>query len=897
MRLRRVEIANFKKLAGPVVLDGLGPGLVIVSGDNEEGKSTVLAALKAAFFEHHTVGGAVKEAMTPHGGGTPEVLIEFECSGRPYRLQKAFRRGGACLECDGQRWSDDAAERALQEILRFERRQGRSAAKPENAGLQALFWVDQATTFQGFEAVAGGRDRLASAIAAEVGAIAGGERAKALLALARERAGTYYTAGRQQETGPLKAAGERLKALEAEEQQLQAKRRDYEGRVDRLARLREERRRFIEQDQAGRARARLDEVRRRLAASADLERSAGLAAESLKAATAELARHEARRRSRRDLVDEAGRLAARLEEVGRRAEAAERELDLVRQGSEAARRAETAVAREVAAAERTWASARDLLAAARLRAEIARLEAALGRARAAHEAAARARALVEASPATAEALTRLRALQGRRDEARARVEAGSTRIELHPEGGRRAILNGEAVAAGAPLRLTGRAELVLEGFGRLVVVPGGEDLGQREQAARAAEQALGDALARLGVATVAEAELAAERRREAEAELRQQESAVRSLLQAMGARATDELAARLAGRQAELESLALRLPGMAELPPEAELAAQDRAGEAALATARERLRRAGTALAAAEARAGDALAEKARLDAERQAAARQAQEVQERLALEREEIGDERLATLVQEAELRRRAAQESHAALERQLQTIDPEGLRERVAILERELAALESEGRRIEREVRDLEVALREAGADAWGERLAGLGGELAAARAERRRLELEGRAWRLLLEKLQAADQAARDALVAPIGERLRPLLQRVFPGAEPVLDPERLAFTHLRRDGIEEAFDHLSVGAREQIAVLVRLAFARLLREREGEASCLILDDALVYADEARFETMKAILQRAATELQIVVLTCRPRDYFGLDARYLRLEDCKTGGTGI
>ena len=39
-------------------------------------------------------------------------------------------------------------------------------------------------------------------------------------------------------------------------------------------------------------------------------------------------------------------------------------------------------------------------------------------------------------------------------------------------------------------------------------------------------------------------------------------------------------------------------------------------------------------------------------------------------------------------------------------------------------------------------------------------------------------------------------------------------------------------------------------------------------------------------------MKAILQRAAQDLQILILTCRPRDYFGLDARHLRLEDCRS-----
>ena len=109
--------------------------------------------------------------------------------------------------------------------------------------------------------------------------------------------------------------------------------------------------------------------------------------------------------------------------------------------------------------------------------------------------------------------------------------------------------------------------------------------------------------------------------------------------------------------------------------------------------------------------------------------------------------------------------------------------------------------------------------------------------------------------------------------------------------PALDPQSLAPAGLVRGGMEESLESLSLGTREQIAILVRLGVASLLAEREGEAPCLILDDALVYADEARFEIMKTILQRAARDLQILVLTCRPREYFGLDACYLRLENCR------
>jgi hypothetical protein len=156
----------------------------------------------------------------------------------------------------------------------------------------------------------------------------------------------------------------------------------------------------------------------------------------------------------------------------------------------------------------------------------------------------------------------------------------------------------------------------------------------------------------------------------------------------------------------------------------------------------------------------------------------------------------------------------------------------------------------------------------------------------------VRLEANAWRLLHAELSAAEGARRRALVEPVLARVRPWLGRLFPGVEPVLDGQSYALVDVHRGGVAEPVHKLSVGTREQIAVLVRLGLAQLLREREGEAPCLVLDDALVYADEARFDAMKAILERAAREgQQILVLTCRPRDYRGLDARLIRLEDCR------
>ena len=890
MRLRRIEIAQFRKLTGPVVLDGLGDGLIVVSGDNEEGKSTVLAALKAAFFEHHTAGGAVREAMSPHRGGVPEITVEFECAGQLFRLRKAFRRAGVVLETEGQRLQDDAAERRLQELLRFERRQARTA-RPENAGVQALFWVDQATAFRDFESIAGGHDRLTAAIAAEIGTVAGGDGARRLLALARERAASFYTVGRQQETGALKAAGEQLRALEAEHIALDARRREFEARVDRLARQRDERRRLHEQDQAGRARERIDAARRRLAELADLEQRCALAAEGLKSAGADLARIEAQHRMRAELIAEAARLEIMSRELAGRLEVAEHELEVLRQAAAAQARAEAEAAEAATGAERAAAIARDRLAMARLRAEIGRLDATLTQCRATREQLQRAQAAWSSNAATPERLAAARARNQECLTAAARVATAATRLDFKPSADRQARAGGEVIDTTQPLRLARPTELELEGYGRLVVTPGGEDLNERQGALKIAEAARADALAAMGVTSLAEAEAALERRREAEHDLRRCEAEIKAVLQANGTRSIEALAQLLADRHAELEAIHDRLDSLADTTDPAALEVQEAGCAAELVRAQQALEAARLGVTESNRRLAAADSAASGVRGEQMAAAARVAELQERLAVERGQQTDEALAAAHAAATARRLAAEHAHDRLARELQAGDADGLRERLAIAERELAALEAERSRLNDGIRDLEVALREAGADSWVERLDEIEGTLAGARAARRRLELEGQAWRLLADRLGAADQSVREALVAPIGLRLRPLLQRVFPGAEPVLDPDRLSLTHLRRDGAEETFDSLSVGAREQLAVLVRVAYASLLAEREGEAPCLILDDALVYADEGRFETMKAILQRAARDMQILVLTCRPRDYFGLDARYLRLEDCR------
>ena len=53
MKLRALELDQFKRFDHPVRLEGFDDGLNLLCGPNEMGKSTIMAALHAVLFERH----------------------------------------------------------------------------------------------------------------------------------------------------------------------------------------------------------------------------------------------------------------------------------------------------------------------------------------------------------------------------------------------------------------------------------------------------------------------------------------------------------------------------------------------------------------------------------------------------------------------------------------------------------------------------------------------------------------------------------------------------------------------------------------------------------------------------------------------------------------------------
>jgi len=155
----------------------------------------------------------------------------------------------------------------------------------------------------------------------------------------------------------------------------------------------------------------------------------------------------------------------------------------------------------------------------------------------------------------------------------------------------------------------------------------------------------------------------------------------------------------------------------------------------------------------------------------------------------------------------------------------------------------------------------------------------------------VELNRRAAALdwLCRRLAAQRRETLAHLQAPLQQHLQHYLHLLFPHATLALS-EQLLPTALSRPGLPVGdsgeFEALSFGAREQLGLIVRFAYADLLREA-GRPTLLILDDALVHSDAGRLAQMKRVLFDVAQRHQVLLFTCHPalwRD-LGVPARAL------------
>ncbi|WP_062228998.1 AAA family ATPase [Aureimonas frigidaquae] len=873
MIIHSLEVESFGALRS-VTIDHLAPGLNVIVGDNEAGKSTLLKALRAAFFQKHRQQSDTTRDFAPYdGAGRPQIALRFTIGGVDYALRKAFlTRPSAELSWPGGHLSGDAVEERLAELLRFSH-PARQTAKTEHPGAFGLIWVDQGRSPAGLD-IGNGRDLLAASLEGEVGDVVGGEHGRRMLAAARALQDRFWTAGlRTRSDSPLKLAEDEAASVLAA---LDAKRLLYRHYQDKLERLADRRARLARYDESGAVAAaeaallRAQEAARLMAAAeGELQQIERDCAHARSASLNALQRLQERRALQKAQAQAQQDAADALAE----ADACRRQSAALADGLAALE-----AARAAAVDEERLAEQRDEEALAQMRLmERGRKAAALSRQRAAAQAVldrlATLRAEDDPTAPSPDDVARMERLSQALREAQIRQNAASPVLRFEPADGAAGAAtdaDGRVIEPMAEIRVAGTARFHIAGYGSITVTAGGEarDLADTVSSLAADWQAL---TARTGFQTLEAARQAVSLRRERVEERRRLQAELSGLVPE-GVPALDARIAELSpdARAAQAQTPSPDLEALRG----ARLAAtrQREAAEAGLAERRAEQSAQAVRLARLEAALEHAQSRAQTLAAEHHAAFDAASDS----ALE-DALADSERTLAAREAVL---------SARRRQFDQADGEAVR-----LERDRAGrardqLSRTLRDLAQEIHGLEGELRVEGAAALEEEIARLEGEAEALGRRVARLRLEADAARLLMSTLNTHRSAARDAWLEPVKRRVAPYLRLVQPGGDLDFDDATLEIRSLTRNGVEEDFRKLSQGAREQIAIVTRMAMAEALRDA-GLPVTLILDDALVNTDEKRLARMHLALSRAAEMMQVLVLTCRERDFTGLGAPIHRI----------
>lgn len=866
MKITSVGLTNFRRFREPFALAGFTDGLNIVVEPNEQGKSTILEALRAALFVRHSTNSELTRSYCPVGDAVaPMVEVEFDVRGERWKVEKRFLRSPRVqLSGPAGRLESDAAEERLQSLLGFERNTKRDHDY-DVAGPLGMLWVEQASALR---VDAPGRlvqDRVRSALESEVGAVTGGRRLDAVRERVDQAYGELRTGKSGKSTGRLLATEQRLDAARLGVNTAAATLKIHDATLTELEQARKSlklvQRELDDEEQL--------KLREQLASNLKLAESA---ADRLSTAEArhQVAAAEVRRLTDRvegitaaetalELAEGTHRLAvSATDEHKTERDAAidgEAECQRVLREARAARMAADQVVSDARVALTRYEQAAALARARQRFIELEQLEAELA-----------------TSETTAKSLLATKVLDDLRSLDRAVIEAGAVliagavRLEIEVHDGTSISLDGGVVRAGTH-EITRPTAIAVGDHASIRIIPPGA--GSAAAQLQAAEAKLGAALKGQGVESYADAiarnDVARGAGEGAKAVARQ----IATLCVA------DPVLKLEAGPAALRALLATAKPDVTsdETPADvseavvalARTAENERVADGRHEAALKRLRNAeGVSLTQSSALAG---------------AERDLQNAQDQLRrLVEATSKDELVADLaLARQELARRAADKDTA--DQAARGFDAVQLQRRIDNMDKARTGAAERRLDLMQKIAGLEATVAGEGAKGLASQVAEAEEEEVAATEACERLRTEADTLELLRTTLQEAQEAAARTFLGPVTRRVIDYANRVLPGCE-LQFSDAFGLTSVTRAGVCEDCGTLSRGTQEQLAVLTRLAFADLLRDRGAPVS-LILDDPLVYSDDARLDTMTEILASAAERMQVILLTCRERAFRHLE----------------
>lgn len=878
MKLTRLQLANLKQFSDPLTVSELADGINLFVGDNETGKSTIVDAIRAAFFERHK--SSKVDHLRPWGdtSAAPEVELAFDWQGTPWQLSKRFLKKQRCdLRIGQEVFSGGEAEDRLAELLGYTFAP-KGASKAEHQGIPGLLWVTQGAVQDIRGPVSHAGDHLQSALGSTLSEVTSSSGDALINRVEKER-GQLLT-GTGKPTGDYRQTNEQCDIQWAALDNLEQEVRQYREQVDELGRLRRRQHEIdtvrpwqAQRQKAEEAQGRLHQVNEWQRQQQDDENALANCRQTqqhhrqqLKDFAAQAGQLEERAEACKNAQDTLNECQDRRPQLGEQLEQAQKSYDEASQNQKQARQQ---------AARDKLQSEHDQLAKT-----LARQEQTLDTARTLQREVEQLREQQQADAIDEKALQRLRLIATQLSELRIQQEALASQLEYDLRPDKHLVIGDETVTGKGEQPLLDETELTIPDVGTLRLKPGGTDVAElrRQQEQLVTER--DGLLQQLGVDSLEAGEQRAADNQKLAATIK--ERAAR--LDGLAPNGVDVLANQHRLDTKQLEQLTDQL---AEYPEARMETLSEKTAETALDKAQSKLIAVENAVN--EHKSDFAMARQALETANTEWEGLKAKmQTPERKQREKE-ANDGLIDLNAEENRLNK--------ALQRRQQQIDdarPDTLAQDVERYNKSADAMEADANERVKAVERIQVTLEALGAKGLEERRDTLQQE--AERLQRRRDELADRAAALdlLLDMLKDKRQALTRQLQEPLQKHLNHYLQLLFPQASLTVDDDLIPDTLSRNlSGGEEQGDvqALSYGAREQMGLISRLAYADLLREAR-KPTLMILDDALVHCDATRLEQMKRILFDAAQRHQILLFSCHPEKWRDLGVAPRELRELKT-----
>ena len=483
---------------------------------------------------------------------------------------------------------------------------------------------------------------------------------------------------------------------------------------------------------------------------------------------------------------------------------------------------------------------------------------------------------------TDESLQRIRQATDAAEQANARLSVAATRVTFDIPSDRLAGIEADGVPLTDPPETVEAVEpvsITIPERGSILIEPAVADRDQLLRAEREAKAELDAALGEVEAQTLAEAQILRDQRRD-------HEVIADAARQELERNAPDDGAATLQPRIDELRRTLESLPADEDTPEKGQADAGLESAQAELQKARDEERVAREAVAERARSVSDLMVEVRTLQNVVDSQTEVVERRDEQLRSDAEGVPDQQLAEAQETAAQVVTEQKQTVSSLEAERPANAKTQLEARITRLQAAIEKRESD--RVNLRIESVRLSERIEVHDSAGidEAIERTQHELEQATLRRDRFEREVEVLDLLAETLRTAESDAKERYVAPVVNRIHPYLQMLFPDAEISIGEDMYITGMSRNAGYEESFDHLSMGTQEQIAVLVRLAFAEMLID-QGAPAAVVLDDALVFSDDRRMRLMFDILSHAAQRVQILVFTCREQLFEGLGAHQLQL----------